>query len=146
MPISFNKLLQLFKDKGFPQSIETPSVKYIYLDFPEMPVSAGKGVALGEECNTKLKVVSNELTKEADFAIKVSGDSMKPEYCNDDIVLVKKQPEIEIGEVGIFVLNGDGYIKEYGGDRLISLNKKYKDILLLENDNCVCVGRVIGKL
>lgn len=202
MPISFNKLIQMFNDKGITsytitkkdriigqstwdnihsgrgidtntlgalceylncqpgdileyvqqsqqtsaQSDKPVSAKYIYLDFPEMPASAGKGVLLEEECNTKFKVVSNDITKKADFVIRVSGDSMEPEYYHDDIVLVKKQPEINIGEIGIFVLNGEGYIKKYGGDRLVSLNKKYKDILLSDNDNCVCAGKVIGKI
>jgi len=56
---------------------------------------------------------------------------MEPIYYDDDIVLVKKQDAVEIGQVGIFVLDGSGFIKKYNGDRLISLNEKYDDILLV---------------
>lgn len=32
------------------------------------------------------------------------------------------------GQIGIFAVNGDGYIKELHGQRLHSLNPKYEDI------------------
>ena len=46
----------------------------------------------------------------------------------------------------MFVVNGDGYVKVFGGDRLISLNKRYKDVVFSENDEIKCVGLVIGKV
>ena len=49
---------------------------------------------------------------------------------NGDIVLVKEQESIEIGQIGIFTIdNSKGYIKKLGDDRLISLNSDYDDIL-----------------
>jgi hypothetical protein len=53
---------------------------------------------------------------------------------------------LEFGELGIFILDGNGYFKIYGGDRLISMNKIYGDILLKDFENVSCVGRVVGKL
>ena len=121
--------------------------QYIYLDFPDMSVSAGTGHFLdNEECNVKLKVDSTPITQNADFALKVHGDSMEPDFFNDDIVLVKKVSMVDIGDVGIFVLNDVGYIKQFGGDRLISFNGKYPDIILSEGDSLYCMGKVIGKL
>ncbi len=47
---------------------------------------------------------------------------MEPVYYDGDIVLIKSQPAVENGEIGIFIIENSGYIKKYGGDRLISLN------------------------
>ena len=47
-------------------------------------------------------------------------------------------------EVGIFVVNGDVYIKELGNKCLISHNEKYKPIRIGESDSVYCCGRVIG--
>ena len=52
--------------------------------------------------------------------------------------------EIIVGEVGIFVVNGDVYIKELGNSCLISHNEKYKPIRIGENDSVYCCGRVMG--
>jgi hypothetical protein len=51
-----------------------------------------------------------------------------------------------MGELGIFLLDGCGFFKVYGGDTLISLNPEYGPILLKEFANVQCKGRVVGKL
>ena len=53
---------------------------------------------------------------------------------------------VEEGELGIFVLDGSGYFKKYGGDRLISLNEAYAPIMLKDFSEISCCGRVLGKL
>ncbi len=120
--------------------------EYIYLDFPEDAVSAGTGEYLSGSYTIKLRVPSTELTRQADYALRISGDSMQPDYLDGDIVLVSADEQLRIGDVGIFILNGEGYIKEYGGDRLISYNDKYRDIVFKDDDECRSCGKVIGKL
>jgi hypothetical protein len=51
---------------------------------------------------------------------------------------------VEVGEVGIFVVNGAVYIKEQGAGCLISHNAAYKPIPLAEHDSAFCCGRVLG--
>lgn len=119
---------------------------FIYLDFPENAVSAGTGEYLTGSYTIKLRVPSTELTRQADYALRVSGDSMQPDYLDGDIVLVSADDQLRIGDVGIFILNNEGYIKEYGGDRLISYNDKYRDIVFKDGDECRSCGKVIGKL
>ena len=80
----------------------------------------------------------------ADFAVTIFGNSMEPIYHDSDIVLVKIQDRVNIGETGIFVVNGQGYIKQYGGDRLISVNSDYDDIVFTDGDFIKCAGKVIG--
>jgi phage repressor protein C with HTH and peptisase S24 domain len=71
---------------------------------------------------------------------------MEPKYHDGDILLVEETESVDIGELGIFILDGNGYFKKYGGDRLISLNEEYGDILLKDYAEAVCCGRVVGKL
>ena len=110
-------------------------------------VSAGSGFMLdGNDTWDTVSVLDTEEARQADFALTISGDSMEPIYYDGDIVLIEECDALDEGEVGIYIVNGDGYIKKYGGDRLISLNEKYKDIKFSKYDTIKCVGRVIGRV
>ena len=119
---------------------------YTYIDLYDMPASAGTGVYLTGNACEPLKVQCNSLTTEANFAVEVRGGSMEPKFYDGDIVLIKTQPCIEVGEIGIFIINEEGYIKQFGGDKLISINSKYNDVILHDYDSCYCKGKVIGVL
>ena len=71
---------------------------------------------------------------------------MEPDFSHEDIALVQRDAEMHIGDVGVFIVNGDAFIKELGRNELISRNKKYKNIPIHEGDNVVCMGKVIGKV
>ena len=107
-------------------------------------VSAGTGVFLDNPCYEVISMPEDRLSRKANFALWVSGDSMEPRFHDGDLVLVKIQPNVEPGEIGIFVLNGEGYIKKFGGDKLISLNPVYEPIIITEDDALYCKGKVIG--
>lgn len=109
-------------------------------------VSAGLGEHLDSTEVTEISVVENEKTKRADFALRVSGNSMEPRFHDGDILLVESKPEIAVGELGIFICDGEGYFKQFGGDRLISLNPAYAPIPLSAFDSFSCRGNVIGTL
>lgn len=112
----------------------------------DMPVSAGTGVFLDSAEKEQITIPDNERTRDADYALRISGNSMEPRYRDGDVLLVADSEAVEIGELGIFVLDGNGYFKRFGGDRLISLNPSYGDIMLKDFDSVNCVGRVIGKV
>lgn len=120
----------------------------IDVDFASLKASAGNGFQLFDDCpSDKLKVLYNEKTRQADICIQVSGHSMEPVFCDGDILLVRKQPSVNIGEYGIWIINGDtGYVKKSGPDRLISVNDEYDDIYPGEFDEIRCYGKVIGVL
>ena len=126
------------------QEEEKPDV--IEIKLAQLPASAGTGVELYEENYQIMSIRASDLARQADFAVKVSGDSMETTFYDGDILLIESMPFINKGDIGIFVVNGDGYVKEYGGDRLISHNEKYPDIKLTEHDVVICSGRVIGAL
>ena len=112
----------------------------------DLPVSAGPGVYLDDSMAEEISIPDNEKTAYTDFALRISGNSMEPKYHDGDILLVQDTDNVEIGELGIFILDGNGYFKKYGGDRLVSLNSEYGDILLRDYAEAVCCGRVVGKL
>lgn len=112
----------------------------------ELPVSAGVGMYLDDARAEVVSIPVSEKTAEADYALRISGDSMEPKYHNGDVLLIRNADSVEIGELGIFLLDGSGFFKAYGGDRLLSLNPEYGPILLKDFADVQCKGRVIGKL
>ena len=112
----------------------------------DLPVSAGPGVYLDDSLAEAISIPVNEKTENATFALKLKGDSMEPRYHDGDVLLVEDTTSVEIGELGIFILDGNGYFKKFGGDRLISINPNYEDILLRNYVDSVCCGKVIGRL
>ena len=112
----------------------------------ELPVSAGVGVYLDETEAESINIPDNEKTAEADYALRISGNSMEPKYRDGDILLVRHADSIDVGELGIFLLDGCGFFKVFGGDRLLSLNPEYGPILLKDFADVQCKGQVVGKL
>lgn len=118
----------------------------ILIDFYDAPVSAGLGEMLMDEEKIQISVPDTPTTQQADFCLRVKGDSMEPKYFDGDLVFVESREAIEEGQIGIFVFDGEAYIKKYTHDGLVSLNKKYDDIIPDEETRVYCFGRVIGKI
>ena len=112
----------------------------------ELPVSAGAGVYLDDSRAEPIRIPQGEATADADYALRISGDSMEPKYHNGDVILVQITDSVEVGELGIFLLDGCGFFKVYDGSRLLSLNPKYSPILLRDFADVQCKGRVVGRL
>ena len=122
--------------------------KEIFMDIFGDAVSAGTGNFLTDAPKESYEV-GDLAPDNADFGVRISGDSMEPEYHNGEIAWIQQKDSICNGEIGIFYLNGDAYIKklhdEPDGLFLISLNKKYKPIAIQESDSFKIFGRVVGK-
>lgn len=112
----------------------------------DLPVSAGTGVYLTDTESVEINIPDNPETADADFALRIKGNSMEPKYRDGDVILIEECDALEYGELGVFILDGDGYFKKFGGDRLISLNPDYEPILLKNFEEITCCGRVVGKL
>ena len=93
-----------------------PPDNVIYMDMPVsmLPASAGTGVFLDEESFETMRFPAASVPEHADFGVRVSGDSMEPVYHDDQIVWVQRCNRLSPGEVGLFLYDGDGYIKVYG--------------------------------
>ncbi|MCM1190548.1 MAG: S24 family peptidase [bacterium] len=109
--------------------------------------SAGRGIfILGNEAASRIAISDSDWDERTDYVIRVNGDSMEPDFRDGDNVMVSQRVELLHGDIGIFVVNGKAYIKEYGETELISRNPDFDNIPVREYDNIVCMGKVIGKL
>ena len=111
--------------------------------FSCLPTSAGSGEWLDEENIEYRDFPDSPQVREADLIIPVDGSSMEPEISDGDELCIKLCDAVKVGETGVFIVDGRGYVKELGEDRLISLNEEYDDIYAAEYK---CVGKVIGKV
>ena len=116
----------------------------MYINSYSFPVSSSVGSFVENEAPEQILVPECPEAEEADYVLTVTGDSMQPKFNDGDKVYVVNQQSVEIGEIGIFVINGDAYIKKLGKGQLISLNEKYKPIPLNNDDSIYCCGKVIG--
>lgn len=80
----------------------------------------------------------------ADFIIGVSGDSMEPTYHDGEKLYIQKVRELTLGDVGIFTIHNECFVKELGERGLISRNPDYDDIEGTEDVRLI--GRVLGKV
>ena len=134
-------------DEEYSRCSENEDVPFIKIRHSFYKVSAGRGFDLGDEDEwEEIDIPDTPESRKADFALTIKGDSMEPAYSDGEIVLVKAQSAVDIGETGKFVVNGSGYIKKNGGDRLISVNPEYGDIIFSEGDIISCAGKVIGRV
>ncbi len=124
--------------------IEEESAPYTYAKTEYLTgLSAGTGLFVFDDIPTQIVDVPEEF-KSADFVIGVSGDSMEPTFRDGDRVAVIKQKVLHPGDIGVFMIDGNGYIKELGNNVLISHNSKYDPIPFTES--ICCIGKVIGKI
>lgn len=114
-----------------------------FIDLFDLPVSAGTGVYLDGYNAKPIKIVNTSEAAKADYALRVTGDSMEPQYYNGDIVLIKTTPDVPQGAVGVFIHNGEGFIKQRDNSHLCSFNPKYPPIEA--NESTITKGQVLGK-
>ena len=119
-------------------------VRIIWLPEPLQPAAAGYGQVADDETAEQVPVRYNETTRKADYIMRVSGDSMEPKIHDGDRILVRAQPSIEEGEIGIFIRDSECVIKVYRGDYLESLNPKYGNLPFQGFSECK--GLVLGVL
>jgi len=110
----------------------------------DLPVSAGFGNNMEEDEPYEDFETSNP---EADFAVKVSGNSMEPDIPDNSILLIKKSEEIGQAKVGIFFFDGNSYCKKKvetdDGLLLVSNNRKYPPIKVSESSDFRIFGEVV---
>jgi len=89
----------------------------------------------------------------AEFAVKLQGDSMEPHFPDGTVVFCNRDP-LQIGDVGIFAVDGATVCKQYYRDALgmvylFSLNRARADADVLlapgSGQTLVCQGRVITR-
>ena len=128
-------------------NIETPEEHTLvrFISYHQRLASAGTGQVVFEDMPVdRIEIPDIPKYKRVSYAIGVNGQSMEPLYSDGDILLIEPTCQVEIGEIGIFIVDGEAFVKKLGDGELISLNKDHKNIPLTEYSNCM--GRVVDKL
>ena len=99
-------------------------------------IAAGEPILATEEFKTYVEIDS---TIKVDFCLRVKGDSMIDARINDgDIVFVRKQPEVENGEIAVVLIDNEATLKRFyknnGGVILKPENSKYPPKHYTEKD------------
>lgn len=76
------------------------------------PSAAGFNVPL-DGTDFEMILVDDTVPDDADYAVDIQGNSMSPYIKDGDMVYVKKDAELSIGDVGIFCVDGAMYCKQY---------------------------------
>lgn len=109
-------------------------------------ISAGYG-ASNSEFIEMIPVFGLKKNGTTYFAVKVEGDSMEPKIPNGSTIIIKKDIQIENGEIGAFNLNDENFVKQKKlvKDKLIlhSFNLAYEDKVVNEFDDFIEYGKVI---
>lgn len=122
-------------------ALSVPQKADRYIPKYATPAAAGCSVPLdGNEF--EMILADETIPKDADFAVRIQGDSMYPHIQDGDTVYVKKNCELSVGDIGIFSVDGAMYCKQYyidnnGNLLLISTNPD------LRHTN-ICVGADSG--
>lgn len=97
--------------------------------------------------------ITPELAASGDyFALAIQGDSMAPTICQGDVVVVRKQEDIENGEIAVVLVNGqDATVKKFfrteQGVKLVPLNPNYEPLFFTAEEvgrlPVVAVGKVV---
>ena len=131
-----------------------------------LPVSAGTGEYLDSEDFEVISFPEKSIPAKTDFAVRVHGDSMEPAFYNNQLAFIQKTLVVNPGDIGIFIVDGESYIKKYGEElpdnseledymyssgsiqkkpTLISLNDKYPSIHISRNQDFIIVGKVLNR-
>lgn len=94
------------------------------------------------------EMIQTDVPAKADKAIHIKGDSMEPKIASNSIIFYHEQPTLEIGEIGIFEINGSAvtckkYYVDYNSKKIIlkSINPKYEPMYFAKDQ-----VRILGKV
>ena len=138
--------VQLLRDSGrYANRREEPA--YIRsLPLYSLAVSAGTGQFLDGE-DYEMVEVGAEVPDGANFGVRVAGDSMEPEFHDGQTVWVRQQRSLMTGEIGIFLYDGNAYLKQLvaleHSMALHSLNPAYADIVVSPELPLRVLGKVM---
>ena len=72
----------------------------------------------------------------ADFALTCHGDSMAPTICDGDIVCIRRQPEVEQGEIAAVRIGEEATLKHF--------HRQGETVMLLADNTAVCPPMVFA--
>lgn len=114
-------------------------------------VRAGMPIGAYEDVLEYVEVSDKMAATEDYFGLRVTGDSMMPRICEEDIVIVHKQDYIESGEIGVVLVNDldatiKKVIKKGTSLTLVPFNPSYEPMIFSPEEIVTLPVRIIGKV
>lgn len=110
-------------------------------------VSAGNGKIIYGDIVDHYLLDSSHKNIDQLIALRVSGDSMENKIPNNSQVLIRRGVEVESGNVGVFCIGEECFVKQLKiyGDTLVlkSFNPLYEEIQIKETDDFITIGKVV---
>lgn len=131
-----------FENKSTKKGIRIPVLGYVAAG---IPVEAIEDIVDWEE-------IPEEMARTGEyFGLVINGNSMEPRICKGDVVIVRKQPDIESGETAIILVNGDSgtckkVVKHTNGISLVSLNPIYEPLFFTNEEIATLPVQILGKV
>lgn len=117
----------------------------VYKRFYKDPFIRRNGLYIFHELPTDQTLVPASYNH-IDYVVRINDDSMEPYFFVGDYAMIKMDEPVNIGDVGIFMVNNVSCIKELGHHCLVSSNQKYKPIRFSSDVEIDCIGKVCGKI
>ena len=106
-----------------------------------LPMSAGTGQQAGDEWGEPLHLRKRP-PRGASYVARISGNSMEPTYHDGARLFIQGSVEVAPGQIGVFFMDGQQWVKELGDGVLLSHNPAYPPRPMTEDIRCQ--GLVLG--
>lgn len=120
-----------------------PDMVYFVVPGFGSAMSAGTGQPAGDEYPENYKL-TKEPPRGTSYIAPVGGHSMEPSYFDGQLVFVHATEEIPVGKIGVFIMDGQQWVKELGEGELISHNPDPQYIPRPFTEDVRCQGLVLG--
>lgn len=132
----------------YPPQPSRPGTKWIKVlgrVIAGIPVEAIEDIIDYEEIDEKLAANGDY------FALKIKGDSMEPRLFENDVVIVREQPDAETGDIVIAMINDEDSTckrlkKLPDGIMLIAMNPEYEPLFFSNREVRELPVRILGKV
>lgn len=123
------------------ETAQEPEAIYFIVPAFLSAMSAGTGQPAGNEYPENYRL-TKEPPRGTSYIAHISGDSMEPTFHDGDKLFIRACTEIEPGQIGVFFMDGQQWVKELGDGVLISHNPNYPPRPMTEDIRCQ--GLVLG--
>ena len=114
-------------------------------------VAAGIPLEMTEDV-IDIEEISEEMARTGDFfGLRIKGDSMTPDICDGDTVIIRQQDDAESGDIVIATINGDEAtckrLRKYkDGIELIAINPSYGTLEFSNEEITKKPVKILGKV
>ncbi len=137
----------LIEKRTMDKSAQSRAIKIPVLGYVRagIPIEAVEDILDYEE-------ISSAMASQGEyFALSIKGDSMEPKISEGDVVIVRKQENVDNGDLAVVLVNGcDATVKKFyktdNGIKLISTNPKYDPFFFTPAEVASMPVQVIGKV